>query len=46
MTYFSQIGQDEWVNSILKNKKNGYFIELGACDGLYLSNTLYFEKNL
>jgi hypothetical protein len=46
MTYYSQIGQDEWVNSVLKNKKNGYFVELGACDGIYLSNTLYFEKNL
>jgi len=46
MVYYSQIGQDEWVNSILNDKKNGYFVELGACDGLYLSNTLYFEKNL
>jgi len=46
MTYYSQIGQDKWVNSILSEKKNGYFIELGACDGLCYSNTLYFEKNL
>ena len=42
---YSQIGQDLWVNSILGNKKNGYFVELGACDGLHLSNTLYFEKH-
>lgn len=46
MSYYSQIGQDKWVNSILKNKKNGYFIELGACDGLHLSNTLFFERHL
>jgi FkbM family methyltransferase len=46
MTYHSQIGQDKWVNSILGNKQNGYFIELGACDGLYLSNTLFFEREL
>lgn len=46
MAYNSQIGQDKWVHSILGNKKNGYFIELGACDGLYLSNSLFFERNL
>jgi hypothetical protein len=46
MSYNSQIGQDKWVHSILGDKKNGYFIELGACDGLYLSNTLFFERNL
>ena len=44
MPYYSQIGQDKWVNDTLKGKTNGFFIELGACDGLYLSNTLYFEK--
>jgi len=46
MSYNSQIGQDKWVHSILGDKKDGYFIELGACDGLYLSNTLFFERNL
>lgn len=44
--YNSQIGQDKWVHSVLGDKKNGYFVELGACDGLYYSNTLFFEKNL
>ena len=44
MSYNSQIGQDAWVESVLGPKKNGYFVELGACDGLYYSNTLYFEK--
>lgn len=44
--YSSQIGQDIWVHSVLGNKSNGYFIELGACDGLYYSNTLFFERNL
>ena len=46
MSYSSQIGQDKWVHSIVGDKKDGYFIELGACDGLYLSNTLFFERNL
>ena len=46
MSYSSQIGQDKWVHSIIGDKRDGYFIELGACDGLYLSNTLFFERNL
>lgn len=46
MTYNSQIGQDKWVHSMVGDKRDGYFIELGACDGLYLSNTLFFERNL
>jgi FkbM family methyltransferase len=46
MSYYSQIGQDKWVHSIIGDKPNGFFIELGACDGLYLSNTLFFEKTL
>jgi FkbM family methyltransferase len=46
MSYHSQIGQDKWVHSVLGNKSNGFFIELGACDGLYYSNTLFFEKTL
>jgi FkbM family methyltransferase len=44
--YYSQIGQDKWVHSVLGNKRNGYFIELGACDGVHLSNTLFFERTL
>jgi FkbM family methyltransferase len=44
--YHSQIEQDKWVHSIIGNKNNGFFVELGACDGLYLSNTLFFEKTL
>lgn len=46
MSYHSQIGQDKWVHSVLGDKQNGFFIELGACDGLYLSNTLFFERTL
>jgi FkbM family methyltransferase len=46
MVYNSQIGQDKWVHSIVGNKTDGYFIELGACDGLLYSNTLFFEREL
>ena len=44
--YKSQIGQDKWVQSVLGNKPNGFFIELGATDGVVLSNTYFFEKVL
>ena len=46
MPFHSQIGQDTWVNSILKGKKNGFFVELGACDGRHYSNSLFFEECL
>ena len=47
MDYKSQIGQDKYVcEHIFSNKKNGFFIELGAADGLIHSNTYYMEKEL
>lgn len=42
----SQNGQDEYILSLLNNKENGFFVELGACDGVLFSNTYYFEKKL
>lgn len=42
--YNSQIGQDKWVLYKTNNKRNGFFIEVGAGDGLYLSNTYALEK--
>jgi FkbM family methyltransferase len=44
--YTSQIGQDRWVQSVLGNISNGFFVELGACDGVEYSNTYFFEKAL
>ncbi|BES98462.1 Hypothetical protein NTJ_11277 [Nesidiocoris tenuis] len=40
------MGQSEKIRSILKNKKNGIFIEVGALDGETRSNTLYLERYL
>lgn len=40
----SQINQDVTVLDYFKNKKNGYFIEIGANDGITLSNTYLLEK--
>ena len=44
--YKSQIGQDKYVSEFFNNKRNGYFIELGATNGISLSNTYYLEKDL
>ena len=38
-----QIGAPIIVDKILGKKQNGFFIEAGAVDGLFLSNTIMFE---
>merc|ERR1712223_906245 len=38
-----QIGVPPFVDTILGNKTNGFYIECGAADGEEGSNTLYFE---
>jgi hypothetical protein len=45
--YRSQAGQDRYVlNTIYKKSlRGGFFIEMGAADGVLLSNTHVFEKN-
>jgi FkbM family methyltransferase len=46
-TYYSQCGQDKFANEIFfKNRKNGVFVDIGAHDGIELSNTYFFEKEL
>jgi FkbM family methyltransferase len=45
--YFSQAGQDKIIKEVFfKNKKNGFFIEIGAYDGIQGSNCYHFEKLL
>jgi len=39
----SQYGQSEFVNKLLNNRTNGFFVECGAADGETLSNSIYFE---
>jgi FkbM family methyltransferase len=43
---YSQSGQDAFVISYFKNKRNGIFVDIGANDGISLSNTYYLEKEL
>jgi FkbM family methyltransferase len=46
MIFYSQADQDKWVAEFYKYKKNGYFIEVGAYDGIQTSNTYFLEKEL
>ena len=42
--FHSQIGQDEWVLEKHQNKTGGFFVDIGAYDGIELSNTYTLEK--
>lgn len=42
---YSQIGQDLWVTGpALRGKRGGYFVDVGAYDGVQFSNTLLLER--
>lgn len=42
--YYSQHGEDCILDQVFNNKKTGFFIEIGAFDGIYLSNSYSFEQ--
>jgi FkbM family methyltransferase len=45
MTFYSQYQQDIFLEtSIFKGYKNGFFVDVGAHDGISINNTLYFEE--
>ena len=45
--YQSQMGQDMFLNRwFFKNRGPGFFVDVGAFDGILGSNTSYFEKHL
>jgi FkbM family methyltransferase len=44
MTYYGQHKEDEYIASLFLNKRDGVCIEVGAYDGISLSNTLHFEE--
>lgn len=42
---YSQLAQDVWVLFRTNTKQNGFFVEVGACDPIYLSNSALLEKD-
>ena len=44
--FYSQYNQDNYLETnIFKGYKNGFYVDVGAHDGISFNNTLYFEKN-
>jgi FkbM family methyltransferase len=44
--FHSQDNQDRYLETnIFKGYKNGFYVDVGAHDGITLNNTLYFERN-
>ena len=47
LPYHSQVGQDRFLNErVFHNKRNGIFVDIGAYDGVTISNTLFYETGL
>lgn len=44
--YFSQHGEDTALAEYFGRRRDGFFVEVGALDGVTLSNTYYFEREL
>jgi FkbM family methyltransferase len=45
MKYYSQYKQDVWIDQLLEQKEEGVFLDIGANDGITISNSYFFEKN-
>lgn len=44
--FYSQAGQDEWISSLFEFKREGYFLDIGAHNGIDINNTYFLEKEL
>jgi FkbM family methyltransferase len=44
--FFSQHGQDKFVAELTGNRRGGFFVDVGANDGITFSNSYYFEHFL
>ena len=45
MKFYSQYNQDKWLfENYFKDKPNGFFLEIGADDGVRNSNTKFYEE--
>jgi len=46
-SFYSQFGQDKYVfESFFKDKKDGIFVDVGAYDGVVMSNSKFFEDTM
>jgi FkbM family methyltransferase len=46
MEYYSQIGQDQFLNeTVFRGKEAGTFVDIGAYNGIEFSNSYFFEKH-
>ena len=43
-TFHAQNGEDRWLDAFFAHKRDGYFVEVGAFDGVNLSNSYHFEQ--
>jgi FkbM family methyltransferase len=43
-SFRAQNGEDRWLDTYFQGKREGYFVEVGAYDGVALSNTYHFEQ--
>ncbi len=46
MKFNGQVLQDKFVVNVLKHKMNGYFLEIGSNDPIFINNTYVLEKEL
>lgn len=44
MTYYGQAFQDQFALHMLKNKRDGFFLEIGSNDPININNTYKLEK--
>lgn len=43
--YYSQLGQDKFIDDYLDHKESGIFLDIGASNGIKYSNSLFFEQS-
>ena len=43
--YYHDLFNDVFVDELFNGKENGYFVEVGALDGIMNSTTYFFEKH-
>lgn len=43
-SFRAQNGEDRWLDAYFRHKRSGYFVDVGAYDGVELSNSYHFEQ--